>query len=67
MKLYFKTIFATAVPFVLALLGAYLVGSFINISWNPIDWERDARLITSIWGLVFGGAMYMKLYGEGLV
>ena len=67
MKLYFKTIFAVAVPFVLALFGAYLVGSFINISWNPIDWERDARMVTSIWGLVFGGMLYSKLYVEGLV
>ena len=64
---YFKTIFAVAVPFVLAMCGAYLVGSFINVSWNPIDWERDARMVTSIWGLVFGGMMYTKLHFEGLV
>ena len=67
MKLYFKTIFAVAVPFVLALFGAYLVGSFINISFSPMEWERDARMVTSIWGLVFGGMLYSKLYVEGLV
>ena len=67
MKLYFKTIFATAVPFVLALAGAYLVGSFINVSWNPEAWDHDARMVTSLWGLTFGFALYMKLHGEGLV
>ena len=67
MKLYFKTIFAVIVPFVLALCGAYLIGSFINVSWDPVEWERDARLVTSIWGLVFGGGLYMKLFYEGLV
>ena len=67
MKLYFKTIFAVAVPFVLAMCGAYLVGSFVNVSWNPVDWERDARVVTSLWGVTFGGALYMKLHGEGLV
>ena len=64
---YFKTIFAVAVPFVLAMCGAYLIGSFINVSWNPIDWERDARLVTTIWGLVFGFMLYGKLYHEGVI
>lgn len=67
MTRYFKTIFAVAVPFVLALLGAYLVGSFINISWNPIDWERDARTVVTVWGLTFGAMLYLKLGSEGLV
>ena len=67
MTRYFKTVLATVVPFALAMLGAYLVGSFINISWDPVDWERDARLVTSIWGLVFGGMLYVKLHYEGLV
>ena len=67
MTRYFKTIFAVIVPFVLALCGAYLVGSFINISFSPVEWEPEARLLTSIWGIVFGGALYVKLHFEGLV
>jgi hypothetical protein len=64
---YFKTIFINATPFVITVLAAYLLGSFINISWNPVDWEREARLITSIWGIAFGFALHTKLHFEGLV
>ena len=51
----------------LMLAAAYLVGSFVNVSWNPIEWDRDARIVTSIWGLGFGVALHMKLYVEALV
>ena len=65
MKLYFKTIFAAIVPFVLALAGAYLIGSFVNVSWNPVDWERDSRTVLIVWGLIFGFMLYWKLNSEG--
>ena len=67
MKRYFKTIFVNVIPFMLMLAAAYLVGSFVNVSWNPIEWDRDARIVTSIWGLGFGVALHMKLYAEALV
>jgi len=66
MKLYFKTIFTTAVPFVLALLGAYLVGSFINVALNPELWTVDSRVFMSIAGMVFGLMLYARLNIEGL-
>ena len=66
MKLYFKTIFVNIMPFAIMLCAAYLIGSFVNTSWNPIDWERDARLITSIWGIGFGFALHVRLHFEGL-
>ena len=67
MKRYFKTIFVNVIPFMLMLATAYLVGSFVNVSWNPVEWDRDARIVTSIWGLGFGVALHMKLYAEALV
>ena len=67
MKRYFKTIFVNVIPFMLMLAAAYLVGSFVNVSWNPVEWDRDARIVTSIWGLGFGVALHMKLYAEALV
>ena len=67
MKRYFKTIFVNVIPFMLMLAAAYLVGSFVNVSWNPVEWDRDARIVTSIWGLGFGVALHMKLYAETLV
>ena len=67
MTRYFKTIFVNFMPFMLMLAAAYLVGSFVNVSWNPIEWDRDARIVTSIWGLGFGVALHMKLYAEALV
>ena len=67
MTRYFKTIFVNVTPFMLMLAAAYLVGSFVNVSWNPVEWERDARIVTSIWALGFGVALHMKLHFEGLV
>ena len=67
MTRYFKTIFVNVMPFMLMLAAAYLIGSFVNVSWNPIEWDRDARIVTSIWGLGFGVALHMKLYAEALV
>ena len=67
MKLYFKTIFTTAVPFVITCFMAYLIGSFLNVSWNPVDWTLDMRILMSIFGMVFGVMLWFKLTFEGLV
>ena len=63
---YFKTIFAVAVPFVLAMCGAYLIGSFVNVALNPELWTVDSRVFMSIAGMVFGLMLYARLNIEGL-
>lgn len=67
MKQYFTTIFVTVVPFTITLFFAYLIGSFLSISWNPIDWTMDMRILMTEFGVVFGGALYIRLRYEGLV
>lgn len=67
MRIYFKTIFATVVPFVVTLAIAYLIGSFLNVSFNPVDWTADMRIVMATFGWTFGGALYMKLRYERLV
>lgn len=67
MKLYFETIFKACVPFTVTLFFAYLIGSFLNVSWNPVEWTMDMRILMSEFGVCFGIAMYIKLYHEGLV
>lgn len=67
MTRYFKTIFVNVTPFMLMMAAAYLVGSFINVSWDPTDWEREARIVVASWGLCFGIALHTRLHFEGLV
>lgn len=67
MKLYFKTIFTTAVPFIVTMFFAYLIGSFLNVSWNPVDWTMEMRMLMSIFGMVFGIMLWIKLTFERLV
>lgn len=67
MKLYFKTIFTTAVPFIVTMFFAYLIGSFLNVSWNPVDWTMDMRILMSIFGMGFGIMLWLKLTFERLV
>lgn len=67
MKLYFKTIFTTAVPFIVTMFFAYLIGSFLNVSFNPVDWTMDMRILMSIFGMVFGIMLWLKLTFERLV
>lgn len=67
MKLYFKTIFVTAVPFIVTMFFAYLIGSFLNVSFNPVDWTMDMRILMSIFGMVFGIMLWLKLTFERLV
>ena len=67
MKLYFKTIFAAVVPFVVTMFCAYLVGSFIDVSWSPEMWTLELRMFMSMAGVAFGFMLYAKLYFEGTV
>ena len=67
MTLYLKTIFATIVPFCVTLAMAYLIGSFLNVSFNPVDWTVDMRIVMATFGWVFGVALYVKLKFERLV
>lgn len=67
MKLYFKTIFVTAVPFAITLFFFYLIGSFLGVSWNPAEWSMDMRILMVLFGMCFGGALWLKLSYEELV
>ena len=67
MKLYFKTISVTIIPFFVTLGMAYLIGSFLNVSFNPVDWPLEMRIVMSTFGWTFGIALYMKLKYERLV
>lgn len=67
MNTYFKTIFTTAVPFIVTMFFAYLIGSFLSVSFNPVDWTMDMRILMSIFGMCFGVMLWFKLTFEGLV
>lgn len=67
MKLYFNVIFTTAVPFIITCFMAYLIGSFLNVSFDPVEWTMDMRILMSIFGMVFGMMLWLKLSFEGLV
>jgi hypothetical protein len=64
MKQYFKIIFATSMPFVVAFFASYLVGSFISVSWDPSGWTLDLREFMAIAGTCFGYALHLKLNNE---
>ena len=67
MKLYFKSIAVTIVPFVVSMFMFYLVGSFLSVSFDPAEWTLEMRSLMAIFGGVFGWAMYLKLQLENLV
>lgn len=67
MQTYFKTIFTTITPFFVTLAMAYLIGSFLNVSFDPVDWTVDMRIVMATFGWVFGVALYAKLKFERLV
>ena len=67
MQRYFKTLFLTLVPFALSFCVCYLLGSFMEVSFDTALWERDTRIGTVIVSFVWGFALYMKLFWEELV
>ena len=67
MKRYFKTVFFTIVPFMMAFFVCYLVGSFVEVSFDIEAWVRDTRLAVVSGGILWGIELYVKLMFEGLV
>jgi len=65
--MYMKVIATTCFPFVVTEFIAYLIGSFINVSFNPEMWTLDLRILMPWAGMLFGIALYMKLNHERLV
>lgn len=64
MNTYFKTIFTTVTPFIVTFACAYLVGSFISVSWDPMNWTLELREYMTVLGTCFGYALYLKLDHE---
>lgn len=64
---YFKTLFITIVPFVLAFFLCYLIGSFVEVAFDTALWDKDTRMTTVAGGILWGIALYVKLMFEGLV
>ena len=67
MKRYFNTLFLTLVPFALGFAVCYLIGSFVSVSFDPMLWTLETRSIMSLFGFVWGLALYAKLSIEELV
>lgn len=67
MQRYFKTIWLAIIPFVVAFFTCYLVGSFVEVAFDTALWERDTRLAVVSGGILWGIALYCKLYWERLV
>lgn len=65
--IYFKTIASVVFPFMVTLFVSYLIGSFMNTSFNPVDWTIESRQFMSLAGLLFGLALYGRLHWENLV
>ena len=42
----------------------YLIGSFVSIDWNPVNWTYACRVVIAVWWLVFGFAFSFKLEFE---
>ena len=63
---YFQTIFTVVFPFAVTLFVAYLIGSFMNTSFNPVDWTIESRQFMPTAGLIFGFALLLRLHWEDL-
>jgi hypothetical protein len=61
MKEYFATIGLTLIPFAVSTACCYLIGSFISLSFDPTLWTMEMRMLMSVVGVVFGGALYAKV------
>lgn len=64
---YFKTIFAVVFPFAVTLFASYLIGSFMNTSFNPVEWTLDSRQFMSSVGIAFGFALLIRLNYENVL
>jgi hypothetical protein len=50
-----------SLPYVGTCFVMYLLGAFVSVSWNPVNWTSDARIVCAFWGMVFGFAVSLKL------
>ena len=64
MKEYFATIGVTLIPFAVTMFCCYLIGSFISVSFNPALWTMEMRILMALVGVMFGGALCVKVGGE---
>jgi nitrate/nitrite transporter NarK len=54
-------IWHSLVPFIVSFAVWYLVGSFMCVSLNPVDWTLNDREFTVLMGAIWGAALYYKL------
>ena len=57
----FYLLFRTLLPFFVGCADVYLLGSFVSVSWSPIDWTWECRMMSVICGLVFGTMLWVRL------
>jgi len=51
-------------PYMIALVFAYALGCAVHWDTNPLYWEMKARVLTVLFGLGYGFALYTKLENE---
>lgn len=56
-----KTSAITMMPFIVASLAVYLLGSFGSASWNPVDWTSNARWLCIIWACTWGFVLWARV------
>lgn len=56
-----QEIVSIVVPFTVTCAIMYLIGAFVSASWNPQDWTWMARMVSAIWGMVFGFMLLIRL------
>lgn len=61
-----KTIALTLLPFVVTLAFFYLIGSFISVSFNPAEWSMECRILTTMFGFIFGLMVENKLESDNI-
>jgi len=61
MKNYLYAIILAINPFAVCLFCAYLLGSFMSVSWNTELWTFEMRCFMVCTGLVYGVALSIKL------
>jgi hypothetical protein len=48
-------------PYAVGFAVFYLIGSFIEWSWNPGSWSWNVRCVISIFGMGYGFALSVKM------
>ena len=63
---YIIKVIKTIAPFFITSAIIYLLGSFISVSFNPIEWSEELRLTAVINVLGWGVALWCRLAQEML-